>query len=45
VAHLRSFPREELMARLREPHVLPFLQRLANAAPGIPGIDLWRKAA
>jgi Polysaccharide biosynthesis enzyme WcbI len=43
VDHLRSFPREELMKQLREPHVLPFLQRLAGAAPGIPGIDIWRK--
>jgi hypothetical protein len=45
VEHLRSFPREELMGRLREPHVFPFLQRLARAAPTIPRIEVWHRPA
>ncbi len=45
VDHLRTFPRESLMACLQAPHVLPFLQRLAIAAPAIPRIEMWRKAA
>jgi hypothetical protein len=44
VAHLRSYPREELLACLKQPHVLPFLQRLAEFIPGIPGIEVWRAA-
>jgi hypothetical protein len=45
VAHLRAFSREQMMARLRDHHVLPFLQRLAIAAPALPRIEIWRKAA
>ena len=44
VNHLRSYPREELLARLQDAHVRPFLQRLAHNVPGIPGIDMWRAA-
>lgn len=41
IAHLRSFPREELMKALGEPHVRPFMRRLAAAIPTIPEIDMW----
>jgi hypothetical protein len=44
VGQLRSHSREELLAPLKGPHVLPFLQRLAEAVPGIPGIEMWRTA-
>jgi hypothetical protein len=44
VDHLRTKPPEELLARLQQPHVRPFLHRLAHAVPGIPGIGIWRAA-
>ena len=41
VEHLRAKPREELIAGLQEPHVKPFLRRLAQTVPGfrelVPG--------
>jgi hypothetical protein len=42
VADLRLHPPEDLMACLRDPYVTPFLNRLAAANPGLPGIDIWR---
>jgi hypothetical protein len=45
VSQLRSYPREELLAHLQDGHVKPFLERLADAVPWIPGISMWRAAA
>jgi len=42
VTHLRSYQRKELLDALRQPHVRPFLQRLADTVPTIPGIELHR---
>jgi len=42
VAHLRRYPREELMECLNGHHVKGFLSRLAASSPALPGIDLWR---
>ena len=44
VNHLRPHRREELLQQLQDGHVRPFLERLADKVPGIPGIGMWRAA-